>query len=383
MCEGGRTQLAFYNRLSNYTFSIVVDGKVMHAAAISPEYLLEICDVVLRLVASAVMRSVRLHKFNRSGDALISAPTLAHLMEQCKSLKVLFLYGLNMDEHHCRVLGTYSRPDLEIDLHGCNFTSAGIITLAEILGRNQGPSKLDDCAIDYSILVNGLRGNSRLKHFKHFFYKSSVSDREIVAIAGALRENKGLVKLELSFHHSSMNDETWGAMCASLTTRPKVEVLDLTHGEQTMAPDVITSRTQAVTDMIKVNTSIHTLRVNSCYSEHEMYPESVIPFLVTNRFRPRVLAIQKARPIAYRAKVLGRALLAGRTDRNCFWMLLSGNVEVAFPSTTATTTLAAKLPTHDNDAVTAATSRADSTSNAAAATNAATPTASQKRKARP
>jgi hypothetical protein len=163
-----------------------------------------------------------------------------------------------------------------------------------------------------------------------------------------------------------------------------------------MAPDVITSRTHAVMDMIKVNTSIHTLRVNSYYSEHEMYPESVIPYLVTNRFRPHVLAIQKTRPIVYRTKVLGRALLSASTDANSFWMLFSGNAEVAFPSTTATTTLAAKLPTHANvdastnaaavaaiDAVTAATTRTDSTSGATAATNAATPTASQKRKARP
>jgi hypothetical protein len=39
--------------------------------------------------------------------------------------------------------------------------------------------------------------------------------------------------------------------------------------------------------------------------------------------------------------VLGRALLAVRTDPNRFWVFLSGNAEVAFPSTTA----AASLPT--------------------------------------
>ena len=75
----------------------------------------------------------------------------------------------------------------------------------------------------------------------------------------------------------------------------------------------------------------------------------------------------------YRAKVLGRALLSARIDANSFWMLLSGNAEVAFPSTNATTTLAANLPTHAN---------VDSASGAATATNVATPTASQKRKAR-
>jgi hypothetical protein len=51
--------------------------------------------------------------------------------------------------------------------------------------------------------------------------------------------------------------------------------------------------------------------------------------------------------------VLGRALLAARTDANSIWMLLSANPEVAFPST------AANLPTP------------------------ATPTDCQKRKARP
>ncbi len=49
----------------------------------------------------------------------------------------------------------------------------------------------------------------------------------------------------------------------------------------------------------------------------------------------RVIAIQKTRPIAYRAKVLGRALLSLRTDPNRFWMLLIGNAEIAFPSMTA------------------------------------------------
>jgi hypothetical protein len=71
---------------------------------------------------------------------------------------------------------------------------------------------------------------------------------------------------------------------------------------------------------------------------------SVIPYLEANRLRPRLLAIQKLRPIAYRAKVLGRALLAVRTSPNRFWMLLSGNAEVAFLSTTATTTAATSIP---------------------------------------
>jgi hypothetical protein len=75
--------------------------------------------------------------------------------------------------------------------------------------------------------------------------------------------------------------------------------------------------------------------------------DSVIPYLKTNQFRARLLAIQKTCPIVYRTKVLGRALLAARTDANSFWMRLSGNTEVAFPSETTTIAAAANLPTID------------------------------------
>jgi hypothetical protein len=95
---------------------------------------------------------------------------------------------------------------------------------------------------------------------------------------------------------------------------------------------VLKSRIQALLDMLTANTSIHTINgVPSLFREHELFLGLVIPYLETNRLRPRVGAIQKTLPISYRATVLGRALLAVRTDPNRFWMLLSGNTEVAFP----------------------------------------------------
>jgi hypothetical protein len=97
--------------------------------------------------------------------------------------------------------------------------------------------------------------------------------------------------------------------------------------------------------MLKVNTSIHTVRFDRSLTSTDLYRESLVPYLETNRFRPHVRAIQKTRSITYRTKVLGRALLAVRSDPNRFWMLLSGNAEVAFPSTTAATTPDADLPT--------------------------------------
>jgi hypothetical protein len=79
-----------------------------------------------------------------------------YLMEQCQSLKTLILNNLKMDENHFRVLSGYSRPGLEIVLDCCKITSAGASALVEVLGRNQGPTKLTLCEIDNFVLAEGL-----------------------------------------------------------------------------------------------------------------------------------------------------------------------------------------------------------------------------------
>jgi hypothetical protein len=328
----------------SYRLYFSVDGIDISAFARSSEHLLEICDIVLRLLAVSVVQSVRLS--NRwAYDVFINAPTLAYLMELCQSLKFLSLLDLTLDEDHCRALGDYSRSDLEIVLNDCKITDAGAGVLAEVLGRNQGPTKLYYCDIDNSVLANGLRGNSRLKSFRPRLSNTPEDgNREVLEIACALRENKGLVDLDLRYGRN-VTDNTWDAVCESLKAHPTLEVLDL---RSIGIPFLLKSRIQALADMMKVNMSIHTIHLDDYYYEHALFKESVIPYLETNRLRPRLVAIQKTLPHAYRAKVLGRALLAVRIDPNRFWMLLSGNSEVAFPSTT----VAASLPTPANAAAT-------------------------------
>jgi hypothetical protein len=374
------------------------DGKVLCGLARSTEHLLEICDVILRLLAASVVHSVTLHNWYHRDGTMINAASLAYLMEQCLSLKALTLEHLKLDQDHCRVLGTYSRPDLEIVLDRCKLTSAGASALAEVLGRNQGPTKLVVCNVDNIVLADGLRGNSRLKRLRPQISNSrEVEDRQFLAIAGALRDNKGLVDLNLN--SCLVSDETWNAICDSLKTHPTLEFLDLRvyFTNTTTAPAVITSRMQALENMMKVNTSIHTLHLDSRFSEHELHRESIVPYLATNRHRSHVRAIQKTRPFVYRAKVLGQALFAARTDPNRFWMLLSGNAEVTFPSTTATIAAATNLleprsasassntaAVTITSAVTVTAIRAASTTDASAVDIIASPTDCQlKRKARP
>jgi hypothetical protein len=176
---------------------------------------------------SADGHSVILDHWRCRDGALINAPTLAYLIEQCQSLKALTLEQIVLDENHCRVLGAFSRPDLEIVLISCKLTSAGTSALEEVIGNNQGPTKLYLCYIDHSVLADGLRENSRLKMLRPRISSSrEVGNRDLLAIAGALRENKGLVDLDLG-HDFRMTDETWNAVYDSLKTHPTLQVLDL------------------------------------------------------------------------------------------------------------------------------------------------------------
>jgi hypothetical protein len=266
---GGRA-INFWNELdeSSCRFIFTVDGTDIIAFARSTEHLLEICDVVLRLLAVSVVHAVMITNW-RYLDIFINAPTLAYLMEHCQSLKFLSLKNLEMDENHCRVLGDYSRPGLEIVLDGCNITSAGASALVEVLERNQGPTKIDQCHIDHVVLADGLRGNRRLRSLKPRFSSYLEANREVLAIAGGLRENKGLVEFDLSYSYCVI-DEAWGAICDSLETHPTLEVLDLRGAFRDVVPvlAVLKCQIQSILNLMKRNLSLHTIHLPYRYTEH-------------------------------------------------------------------------------------------------------------------
>jgi hypothetical protein len=180
-------------------------------------------NVVLRLLARSVVHSVILRSWAGFRDGvLINAPTLAYLMEHCPNLKLLSLKDLAMDENHCHVLAAYSRPDLEIILISCKLTSAGASALVEVLGRNQRPTELTYCNIECLGLLDRLHGNSRLKSFtprlsdfRGAAYQECLviasgspddANRPVLAIAGILKENTGLVVFDLGY--CSLTDKT-------------------------------------------------------------------------------------------------------------------------------------------------------------------------------
>jgi hypothetical protein len=226
-----------------------------------------------RLWETSNVHLVTLDKRSCYDVVLINTVLLADLLEQFQCLKYLALKDLRIVVNRCRVLVGYSRPELEIKLRGCELTDAGTSVLVEVLGRSQGPTKLAYCYIDNVVLADGLRGKNSLKSLSPFVsYNLEVYEREVLVTTGALRENKGLVELEL--HSRSLRViEIWGAICHSLETFPTLEILNLRSIETdaTMAPAVITSRIQALLNMVKMNLSIHTIHLVDLYSRHELF----------------------------------------------------------------------------------------------------------------
>jgi hypothetical protein len=315
-----------------FKFSLFADGEHIFVATSSSAACLDMYAVLIRLLAGNQVHGVTLCDWGTLNHHAVfsnASPCFAYLMEQCQSLKLLSLYRLFFDENHILALGALSRPNFKINLINCRTAGASAEALVEILKRNHGPAfYMAYC--HFHSFMDVLRGDSRLKSL---ILDSFHNKRSMNEFPSVFRENKSLVRLKFDDSHW-VTDDQWGAICDSLETHPSLEVLDL-HPEGYTTPAISASRIQALVDMLKVNISIHTIHLDYHHSEHENFRRSVAPYLETNRFRPRLLAIQKARPFPYRVKLLGRALLATRTDPNRLWMLLSGNVDAAFPSTAA------------------------------------------------
>jgi hypothetical protein len=65
-----------------------------------------------------------------------------------------------------------------------------------------------------------------MKSLRSFAVNRDTGKQELLAIAGALKESKGLVDLQLRYDFKT-SDETWDAIYDSLETHPALEVLEL------------------------------------------------------------------------------------------------------------------------------------------------------------
>jgi hypothetical protein len=72
---------------------------------------------------------------------------------------------------------------------------------------------------------------------------------------------------------------------------------------------------------------LQTITLSEGQYDQQIYQETIQPFLETNIYRPRVLAVKKTKDRSFREKILDRAVYSVRNNPNLVWMLLSENVD--------------------------------------------------------
>jgi hypothetical protein len=80
-------------------------------------------------------------------------------------------------------------------------------------------------------------------------------------------------------------------------------------------------------DMVQRNIVLHTIILSEGERDEQIYTGSILPYLETNLYRPRVLAVKQTTERPFREKVLGRALYCVKSNPNLVWMFLSENVD--------------------------------------------------------
>jgi hypothetical protein len=292
------------------------------------------CDLLVRLLATCEERDL---KITGGGN---SAPVSTHLsgaalslffQESRDSLQKFTLSFMILSEDQCLALGTMSRLDVELNLNWCSLADDSADAFVECLQSDSGPVNLDLCQIDSQILANALTGDSRVTRYQPDSYDADDTDKAI--LFRALANNRGLVELNLYGH--PISDKNWTILCESLQAHPTLTSLNLEYtrpgspaaGRITMSAEQKVHRTRVLAEMMQQNTVLQTIRLSEDERDEQIYTEEIRPYLVTNQYRPHVLAIKKTKDRPFREKVLGRGLYSVRSSPNLVWMLLSENVD--------------------------------------------------------
>jgi hypothetical protein len=131
-----------------------------------------------------------------------------------------------LTEDLVRALATSSDDDPvenSIALTYCRMTREGQESFIECLQKNRGPTELDRCSVEPTVLSQALRGNSRLRRLK---LGIGGDHRGLSEIFNGLSENKGLEYLSLPTHCEFI-DDSMDNLCQALRTHPTLETLIL------------------------------------------------------------------------------------------------------------------------------------------------------------
>jgi hypothetical protein len=244
---------------------------------------------------------------------------------------------LNADQ--CLALTTMSRLDVELKISYCRLVDDAAGAFVKCLHSDRGPIKLHNCKIDTQIIVSALIGNSRVTKLK-LYYARSTNEADMAVLVAAIANNRGLE--ELDFEDGSISDDNWSILSESLKAHPTLTILNLFDNRPIILDDIEDDdgllsdeaqkahRTRLLADMVQANTIMLTIELARYERDDHIYTDEILPYLETNRYRPRVLAIKKTIERPFREKRYSVGLCsvrkATRTLFGCFcrrmWTLL-------------------------------------------------------------
>jgi hypothetical protein len=297
------------------------------------------CDFVVHLLATSKEDGARIVA-SPNTSVPISGPGISHFFQESHAnLRSVTLENPALNEEQIGALATTeSRPDMELILHACSLLDDNGCHAAfvECLHRDRGPTQLILCKIDCHILAAALEGNSRVTRLCESVIGDDAGKGVIFR---SLAANKGLVELDL--YSCSIIDENWTILCQSLKGHPTLTSLDLRdtnprvlNGARIeLSDEQRAQRTRVLAAMVQENRLLFTIYLMPYDVDAQIYEETILPYLETNLYRPRVLGIKKA-DIALRRPLLGLALQTKsvRKKSNLLWMFLSGNQDVVLQS---------------------------------------------------
>jgi hypothetical protein len=297
------------------------------------------CDFLLRIFATSEPHDLHISgsedEVPQAPPPLSGAAITLFFQESRDSLQKVTVDYMVLNEDQCRALATMSRLDVELDILRCCLADDAADAFVELFQSDGGPVNLDRFRIGSHVLANALTGDSRVTRLKPLF-GDETDDADKAILFRALANNKGLVNLDLK--NQSISDENLTILCQSLQAHPTLTSLGLEYtiprrpaGAAPIFSHVAhkqkTRRTRVLAEMMQHNTVLLTIKLSYGHSDQRVYAEMIEPFLVTNKYRPRVHAIKKTEERPFREKVLGRAVYSVRRHSNLVWMLLSENVD--------------------------------------------------------
>jgi hypothetical protein len=290
------------------------------------------CDFMVRLLATSEEHGVYIRGSSYEVSTPLSGAALSISFQESRdSLREVLFHGVALSADLCHALATMSRLDMELEMRYCRLADDAAVAFVDCLHSGRGPIKLISCEIDSQTMAHALTGNTRVTRLKPDF--GETNDAEMAVVFAALANNSGLVELDL--YCCYISDDNWSSLCQSLQAHPTLTSLGLRNtlprprigGRIALTADQKAHRTRLLADMVQRNTVLHNIQLSEDERDEEIYTGSILPYLETNLYRPRVLAVKKTKERPFREKMLGRALASVKTNANLVWMFLSENVD--------------------------------------------------------